>query len=64
MPRYRRQHRKLDLLGIKSPSFFKSSPKHFYTSESSPAFPGWATCPLRGHQCEPPISDQDETFGS
>ena len=27
MPRYRRQHRKLDQLGIKSPSFFKSSPK-------------------------------------
>ena len=64
MPRYRRQHRKLDQLGIKSPSFFKSSPKHFYTSDSPPAFPGWATCPLRGHQCEPPIAGQDETFGS
>ena len=64
MPRYRRQHRKLGQLGIKSPSFFKSSPKHFYTSDSPPAFPGWATCPLRGHQCEPPIAGQDETFGS
>ena len=64
MPRYRRQYRKLDLLGIKSPSFFKSSPKHFYTSESPPAFPGWASYPLRGHQCEPPIADQDETFGT
>ena len=64
MPRYRRQYRKLDQLGIKSPSFFKSSPKHYYTSDSPPAFPGWATCPLRGHQCEPPIAGQDETFGS
>ena len=64
MPRYRWQFRNLDLFGIKSPSFFKSSPKHFYTSESPLAFPGWANYPLRGHQCEPSIASQDETFGT
>ncbi len=35
MLRYLRQYRKLDQLDIKS-SNFKSSPKHFYTSDNPP----------------------------
>lgn len=64
MPRYRRQYRKLEELGIKTATFFKPSSSSFYSSDNPPGFPGWANVPLRGHKCEPPTAFQDDTFGS
>ena len=64
MPRYRRQYRKLEDLGIKTATFFKPSSSSFYSSDNPPGFPGWANVPLRGHKCEPPMAFQDDTFGT
>ena len=62
MPRYRRQYRKLEELGIKTATFFKPSSSSFYSSDNPPGFPGWANVPLRGHKCEPPTAFQNDTF--
>ena len=64
MPRYRRQYRKLEELGIKTATFFKPTSSFFYTSDNPPGFSKWADVPLRGHKCEPPIAFQDDTFGT
>ena len=63
MPRYRHQFHRLQKFGIMSPSFFRTSRHHFYSSENRAAFPGWRNYPLLGHFCDPPIQD-GETFGS
>jgi hypothetical protein len=63
MPRYRHQFHRLQKFGITSPSFFRTSRQHFYSSENRPGFPGWRNYPLFGHFCDPPIQE-GETFGS
>ncbi len=63
MPRYRHQFHRLQKFGITSPSFFRTSRHHFYSSENRPGFPGWRDYPLFGHFCDPPI-EEGETFGS
>jgi hypothetical protein len=63
MPRYRRQYKKLEELGIRRPTFFLGDTGAYFSDERPPSFNGWEDVPLRGHKCEPSIESQDETFG-